>query len=239
MPALRLVVSAGEACNASLAQSWSAGRRFVNAYGPTEATVCATFGDHQGPAAPTIGTPFAGTEAHVLGTGLDPLAVGLSGEIHLAGVGLARGYRNRPSATAEAFIPNPFGAPGSRLYRSRDLGRRRADNRLLHLGRTDHQVKLRGYRIELGEIESALAGHARIAQATVLVRTVAGAGDQLVAYLTLRQEAREQPTQATCCWTCGADWAAAPGTLRWPPPPSVSMSPSWSSFCPWSVAERC
>ena len=197
LPALRLVVSAGEACGASLAEAWSVGRRFVNAYGPTEATVCTTFGDHLGPASPTIGIPFAGVEAHALGATLEQLPGGVSGELYLAGVGLARGYHNRPRATAEAFVPNPFGAPGSRLYRSRDLARRRTDGKIQHLGRADNQVKLRGYRIELGEVESALAGHPRIAQVAVLVRAVAGAGDQLVAYLMLRQDAAgTQPTQS-------------------------------------------
>jgi acyl-coenzyme A synthetase/AMP-(fatty) acid ligase len=198
LPDLRLVISAGEACGASLAASWSRDRRFVNAYGPTEATVCATFGDYQGPATPTIGTPFAGVEAHVLGTDLDAQPAGVCGELYLAGIGLARGYRNRPAATAEVFLPNPGGPPGSRIYRSRDVARRAPDGALSHLGRTDAQIKLRGYRIELGEIESVLVRHPMVAQAAVVVRETPSSGPLLVAYLSLRAGSGGSiaPTQA-------------------------------------------
>jgi amino acid adenylation domain-containing protein len=196
LPDLRLVISAGESCGASLAETWSRGRRFVNAYGPTETTVCATFGDHTGGSAPTIGVPFAGVEAHALDAGLAPLPPGVPGELYLAGINLARGYHNRPAATAEAFLPSPYGPPGSRLYRSRDVARRRPDGALLHLGRTDDQIKLRGYRIELGEVEAALAGHAQVARAAVLVRELPDVGPQLVAYLSLRAQMTAVPAPA-------------------------------------------
>jgi amino acid adenylation domain-containing protein len=184
LPALRLVVSAGEHCAASLARAWSAGRRFVNAYGPTEATVCATFADPDGDTTPTIGRPLPGVSAHALGIDLDPLPAGVPGELHLAGIGLARGYRGRPSTTAAVFVPDPYGPSGTRLYRTRDFGRRLATGEIQHIGRIDQQVKIRGYRIECGEIESTLAGHPAVGQAAVVVTDTPAAGPQLVAYVT-------------------------------------------------------
>src|SRR5690606_8609338 len=108
-----------------------------------------------------------------------PAPIGVAGELHIGGVGVARGYLGRPDLTAERFVPDPFGAPGCRLYRTGDLVRRRSDGTVEFLGRLDHQVKLRGFRIELGEIEGVLAEHPSVRQAVVMMRD-----DQLVAYVT-------------------------------------------------------
>jgi amino acid adenylation domain-containing protein/non-ribosomal peptide synthase protein (TIGR01720 family) len=190
LPALRTLVVAGEACPAELAARWGRGRRLLNAYGPTEATVCATVAegwDLSGP--PPLGRPLAHVRAYVLDGLLRPAPVGVPGELYLGGSGLARGYLGRPGLTAERFVADPLGAaPGGRLYRTGDRACWRADGTLEFLGRLDGQVKVRGYRVEPGEVEAALAGHAGVAQAAVVARGE-GAGRQLVAYIVARPEA--------------------------------------------------
>ncbi|MFG3015416.1 amino acid adenylation domain-containing protein [Streptomyces cinerochromogenes] len=153
--------------------------RLVNLYGPTEATVWST-ADEIGPDPErvTIGRPLANTRAYVLDGRLSPVPVGGSGDLYLAGAGLARGYLGRPELDRERFLPDPFGPPGSRMYRTGDQARRLDDGRLDFLGRTDGQVKLRGYRIELGEIESRLLAVPGVVQAAAAVR-----GDRLVGYV--------------------------------------------------------
>src|SRR4029079_17120004 len=142
-------------------------RRFINAYGPTEATVCATLTECADTGeSPLIGRPISNTRAYLLDEWLQPAAIGLPGEIHIGGAGVARGYLGRPDLTAESFIPDPFsGKPGARLYRTRDRARYLPDGRIDFLGRLDHQVKIRGFRIELGEIESALREHPAVKEA--------------------------------------------------------------------------
>ncbi|HEY0606711.1 MAG TPA: condensation domain-containing protein, partial [Herpetosiphonaceae bacterium] len=190
LPALKTVLAAGEACPAAVVARWAPGRRFVNAYGPSEASVCATFAlcvaaDQP----PPIGRPLANVEVLVLDAALEPVPIGVAGELYIGGVGLARGYRGRPDLTAERFLPHPFSrTPGARLYRTGDLVRWRPDGNLEFLGRQDHQVKLRGFRIELGEIEATLRQHPAVQQAAVLVREYPSAsGDypdmRLVAYV--------------------------------------------------------
>ncbi|MER6029501.1 amino acid adenylation domain-containing protein [Streptomyces sp. NPDC001851] len=189
-PALRVCVSAGEACPADLPRRWAPVPRFINAYGPTEAAVCATLGDvprapEDAPEAarqPAIGRPVANMQTYVLGPGLEPVPVGVEGELFLAGPGLARGYLGRPATTARHFLPNPYGPPGSRLYRTGDLARWNPDGTLQYLGRTDHQLKIRGHRIEPGEIEATLRRHPAIHNAVVTVRTTAQGRPRLVAY---------------------------------------------------------
>lgn len=114
----------------------------------------------------------------ILNAGLTPSPVGAAGELLIGGVGLARGYHERPALTAERFVPNPYGAPGERLYRTGDLARYRADGVVEYIGRVDHQVKVRGFRIELGEIEACLREQAGIREAVVLADN-----DRLIAYL--------------------------------------------------------
>ncbi|WP_163997839.1 non-ribosomal peptide synthase/polyketide synthase, partial [Pyxidicoccus caerfyrddinensis] len=192
---LRTVVSAGEACSAELVAKWAPGRRFINAYGPTEATVCASLAicapDGQ---KPSIGGPLANMRLYVLDAHLHPVPTGVPGELFIGGVGLARGYLRRPELTAERFIPDAFsGVPGERLYRTGDLVRWKPDGTLDYLGRTDFQVKLRGFRIELGEIEAALRAHPSVEDAVAVVRNDGPSGARLVAYVVSPYEEDEGP----------------------------------------------
>ncbi|MDR5744905.1 amino acid adenylation domain-containing protein [Caballeronia sp. LZ029] len=179
IPAACTIVTAGEAISPDTAGRWSNGRRLINAYGPTEVTVCATMSDDlAGQLAPPIGRPVWNSQVHVLDACLRPCAAGVTGEIYVAGAGLARGYFARPDLTAERFVANPFGAAGTRLYRTGDLGRWRADGQLDYLGRADQQIKLRGFRIEPGEIEAVLMEDDGVRSCAVAVRE-----RQLVAYV--------------------------------------------------------
>jgi amino acid adenylation domain-containing protein len=162
--------------------------RIVNGYGPTEATVCATFHLHRAGGDPEARTPIgraaAGYEVHLLDADMQPVPEGVVGEVYVGGAGLARGYAGNASLTAWRFLPNPFAAGrGARLYRTGDLARRLPDGSLVFIGRADYQVKVRGYRIEPGEIEAALRAHPAVREAAVLVREAPGRGRELVAYL--------------------------------------------------------
>ncbi|GAA2564472.1 non-ribosomal peptide synthetase [Streptomyces koyangensis] len=149
------VVSAGEPCAPDLAARWSAGRRFVNAYGPTETTICATWADSAAGDDPvTIGHPLPNYRVQVFDDRLRPVADGQVGELYISGAGVGRGYVNRPGVTAARFRPDPSGN-GERMYRTGDLVRRRADGALEFAGRADGQLKIRGFRVEPGEIETA------------------------------------------------------------------------------------
>ncbi|HEX9031712.1 MAG TPA: alpha/beta fold hydrolase, partial [Streptosporangiaceae bacterium] len=171
------------------------GLRFVNDYGPTETTVTATVMelDATTPLPPPIGRPIAGWRAYVLDAHLNPVPVGVTGELHIGGHGVARGYLNRPELTRERFISDPF-VPGERLYKTGDLVRRRPDGTIVFTGRVDGQVKIRGLRIELGEIETTLTAHPAVAQAVVVAVTDPSSGErQLAAYLRARPGARADP----------------------------------------------
>jgi acyl carrier protein len=164
---------------------WSAGRDFFNAYGPTETTVCATMElcDPRESGNPPIGRPIANARVYLLDKHLNLTPLGVSGELCVGGVLVARGYWNLPDLTAERFVPDPYGEEaGARLYRTGDLARFLRDGRLEYLGRLDDQVKVRGYRIETGEIEVILREHPAVAEAAVVARDDAGGARQLVAY---------------------------------------------------------
>ncbi|MEA2694984.1 MAG: hypothetical protein QOJ16_4371, partial [Acidobacteriota bacterium] len=188
LAAVSAISVGGEACSGDLAARWASapgGRRLLNCYGPTEASIFATAeicGGDGG--APPIGRPVAGVAAYVVDARLVPVTPGVAGELALGGLGLARGYLDRPARTAERFVPDPWSErPGSRLYRTGDLARHRPGGRLEFLGRADDQVKLRGLRIELGEIEVALTAHPEVTAAVVLAPADRRGERRLVAYL--------------------------------------------------------
>jgi amino acid adenylation domain-containing protein len=212
LKALQTIIVAGEACTVELMKQWSSGRNFFNAYGPTEASVCATIAKcAQEDEKVTIGRPITNTQIYILDSHANPVPIGVPGELHIGGVGLARGYLNRVELTTEKFIPNPFGgsrgalellsrgageqsfpsaphplcpsASSERLYKTGDSARYLPDGNIEYLGRIDNQVKVRGFRIELGEIEGVLSQHPLV-QSGVAVARVDNTGDkQLVAYL--------------------------------------------------------
>jgi amino acid adenylation domain-containing protein len=192
LPGLELVCSAADVCPVETARQWLAVHPFANLYGPTETTICSTthLMDH-GDAMPgerlvPIGRPLTGMRHYVLDGALRPVPIGVAGELYIAGAGLARGYQGRPTDTAERFVPDLWGEPGSRMYRTGDVVRWRAEGVLDFLGRADDQVKIRGYRVETGEVEAALTAHPDLSGAVVTARG-GGAGDRaerrLVAYV--------------------------------------------------------
>ena len=192
--AMRLVIVGGEKASAKALASWTklvAGRvRWINTYGPSEASIIATAyeprADRVWEASESIpiGRPIANTQIYLLDRDLNPAPEGTSGELHIGGVGLARGYLNQPQLSAEKFIINPFTAdPGARLYKTGDMARRLPNGEIEFLGRADDQVKIRGFRVEMGEVESALAQHPGVQEPVVVVRKNDAGDGQLVAYV--------------------------------------------------------
>jgi amino acid adenylation domain-containing protein len=190
LPALQTIIVAGEACSAELIKQWSVGRNFFNAYGPTEASVCATVAKCTDSGSKiSIGRPIANTQIYILDSHLQPVPVGVPGELHIGGAGLARGYFNRSELTQEKFIPNPFSdEPDSRLYKTGDLARYLPDGNIEYLGRIDNQVKIRGFRIELGEIEAVLSQHSDVQTSCVTAREDTPGEKRLVAYVVPQTE---------------------------------------------------
>ena len=195
---LRAVLVAGEAVDNRLWKRIAAasGPVFYNIYGPTECTVNATLCRvSQSSDKPTIGRPLGGYYLYLLDSPGQLVPVGVSAELHIGGVGLARGYLNLPHLTAEKFVPNCFSTEsGARLYKTGDMGRHLPDGNIEFLGRADGQVKIRGYRIELEEIESVLAQHAGVRDVAVVARAGA-AGDRLIAYVVPNDGGAELVTE--------------------------------------------
>ena len=198
LESLQTVSVGGDVCPPQLAQQWSRATRFVNAYGPTEATVCATmfrvapdWAADAGQGLP-IGAPVANARIYILDERQQPVPLGVAGELYVGGAGVARGYLNRRELTAERFMDDPFSDElNARMYRTGDLCRWRADGVLEYLGRNDFQVKIRGFRIELGEIEARLAELSGVRDAVVVAREDHPGSRQLVAYWTPREEVPE------------------------------------------------
>ncbi|HWQ42482.1 MAG TPA: amino acid adenylation domain-containing protein [Desulfosporosinus sp.] len=182
---LRVLVG-GEALPSSLtAALHGLGCEVTNLYGPTETTIWSSSLtlDPRQTEAPSIGRPIWNTQVYVLDSGLQPVPVGVEGDLYIAGSGLARGYLGRPGLTAERFVANPYGPQGSRMYRTGDLVRWHPDGSLDYLSRADQQLKMRGFRIEPGEIEAVLAQHSDIKQVAIIVREDQPGDKRLVAYI--------------------------------------------------------
>jgi len=180
------IICTGESLSRELSNKLLAkGASLWNLYGPTEITVWATLYQVQpGKGLIAIGRPIANTQAYILDVNREPVPIGEPGELHIGGLGLARGYLNRRELTEEKFIPNPFSQDSnSRLYKTGDLARYRTDGNIEYLGRIDHQVKIRGYRIELGEIEATLCQHPEVNQAVVIAREDVMNHKRLVGYI--------------------------------------------------------
>ncbi|MEM7129202.1 MAG: amino acid adenylation domain-containing protein [Chloroflexota bacterium] len=186
LPALTVVVAVGEACPPDLVSRWGQEHRLFNGYGPTEATIATTMAECTDVSRkPSIGGPLANMQVYILDRHLQPTPIGVPGELHIGGVGLAKGYLNRPDMTEEKFILNPYShQPGSRLYKTGDLARYLPDGTIDFMGRIDNQVKVRGYRIELGEVEAILTQHPAIQEAVVIVREDNPSDKRLTAYVT-------------------------------------------------------
>jgi non-ribosomal peptide synthetase component F len=196
MQGLRYLVAGGDVMSARHAQqaaSMIPGCQVINGYGPTENTTfttCEPF-ENDGRRSVPIGRPIDNTTVYVLDEELQPVPIGVVGEVFTGGEGLARCYLRRPALTAEKFIPDPFSEEaGARLYRVGDLARYLPDGRMEFLGRTDFQVKIKGHRMELGEVEAAIGSHPHVAENVVVVRTNGAGEKRLVAYVIPRRSAR-------------------------------------------------
>jgi amino acid adenylation domain-containing protein len=189
------ILCGGEALSRKLADDLLERASAVwNVYGPTETTIWSTAWK-VAPGEPiSIGRPLANTQTYILDPTLQPVPVGVTGELHIGGDGLARGYFNRPELTAEKFIPNPLD-PARRIYKTGDLARYLPDGRMECLGRLDHQVKIRGFRIELGDIEAALRAHPAVRETVVMAREDVPGDKRLVAYLVAHNGSQPSPSE--------------------------------------------
>jgi amino acid adenylation domain len=201
LPDLALWVTSGEALTEELARRFRKAlpdRTLLNLYGSSEVSADVTCSEvtRSAPEAPVaIGRPIANTRTYILDRALQPVPVGVPGELHIAGAGLARSYWNRAELTAEKFIPDPFNSLGGRLYRTGDLARYVSDGDIQYLGRLDGQVKIRGFRVEVGEVESALSECEAVKECVVVARGESGADRELVAYLVA--QSAEEVTAST------------------------------------------
>lgn len=194
LPHLRLVSVGGEMVPGDLVGVWATEvRRFINGYGPSEATVAVILNDCKGEwkSTPPIGRPMANHRAYVVDAHLQPVPIGTPGELCLSGAGLARGYLNHPDLTEQSFVANPFSTDPqyTRLYKTGDLARWMPDGKLEILGRVDRQIKIRGFRVELGEIETVLSEHPDVKQAVIEPHDDQERGRRLIAYVVLNSGA--------------------------------------------------
>jgi acyl-coenzyme A synthetase/AMP-(fatty) acid ligase/acyl carrier protein len=232
---LRVALCGGETLAPLLAAELAARCAEVwNIYGPTETTVWstahrATMADRR---SVPVGRALPDTTMHILDEEMRPVAGDGHGEVWISGGGVARGYFRKPELTAERFVPDPFGPPGSRQYRTGDLGRLRADGALELLGRADHQVKLRGHRVELGEIENWLQEHPSVTGAVAVARPAGGEGEEhrLVGYVHVRQGHRFDETELRAHAAIRLPRHMVPSTLVpievWPRTPSGKIDRS-------------
>jgi amino acid adenylation domain-containing protein len=247
---LRVVAIGGEATTPARIAAWrriAAHTRLANAYGPTEASIATTLAALSGPGVPEvshrvpIGRPVAGTAVHVLDDELAAVPVGVTGAVHVAGVGLARGYLGRPDLTADRFVPDPYGS-GERLYRTGDLARLLPDGQLEFCGRVDAQVKIRGHRVEPGEVEAVLSGFAEVRHAVVVTRPDARGEPALVCYVEptaaapddLERVLRDQLATMLPAYLVPTGWLVVPSLPRTgtdkidrtalPPPPAATAA---------------
>ncbi|MGW7488586.1 amino acid adenylation domain-containing protein [Streptomyces sp. NPDC054786] len=190
-----LIIAVGaEALSPDLVRRWGDSCRLHNVYGATEGTVFTTMTQAlSGPGTPSIGSPIRDARVYVLDDLLRPVPPGATGELYLAGAGVSLGYHGRPALTAQRFVPDPFGPPGARMYRTGDTGHWGYDGMLHFAGRADHQVKVRGFRVELGEVEARLAANPAVEHAAATVHDGASAGRRLVAYVVPAADATVDP----------------------------------------------
>jgi amino acid adenylation domain-containing protein len=200
---VRTVNLGGEAVKGSLPRrvyEASRARRVTNDWGPTEDTTYSAISEiPRDVDTPAVGRPVHGTRAYLLDGELQPVPIGVPGAVYLAGDGLSRGYLGRPALTAERFLPDPYGAPGARLYFVGDLARYRTDGEIEYLGRLDHQVKLRGFRVELEEIEAVVLAHPAVERAVVATHAYGPEDVRLVAWV-VPQPSEELETEALLAW---------------------------------------
>ncbi|WP_414585411.1 non-ribosomal peptide synthetase [Scytonema sp. PCC 10023] len=188
LPALQTIICAGEPCSEDIVKRWASGRRFFNAYGPTEATVWSTVAEISATGEkPPIGRPIANTQIYILDKHLQPLPIGIPGEVYISGEGLARGYLKRPELTESRFIQEAEFLPKTRLYKTGDLARYRSDGNIEFIARIDNQIKIRGFRIELEEIETVLRQHQSVQETVVIAQDNVSGEKHLVAYIVLHQ----------------------------------------------------
>ncbi|HEY9622716.1 MAG TPA: amino acid adenylation domain-containing protein, partial [Crinalium sp.] len=197
LPSLQVLITGGEACSSQIVDRWAADRHFFNAYGPTETTIWATVAElHPNDNPLTIGRPILNTQVHILDANLNPVPVGIPGELYIGGEGLAHGYLNRPELTTERFVAHPNLTP-SRLYKTGDRALYHPDGSIEFLGRIDTQIKIRGFRVELGEIETTLQRHPAVQDAVAIASEDASHEMRLISYFTLNHSHIQQTLQQT------------------------------------------